>query len=107
MKEIVKYFVILNLCSLVQCYDEQIPSSIMIFALMNEFNIKNPTILYNHSTSPKNHYQRIKFVKELSNLDHTIRHDNTMSDQMNYHTDIILTTNLDDLKLEFDVEMHS
>ena len=100
MKEIVKYFVILNLCSLVQCYDEQIPSSIRIFALMNEFNIKNPTILYNH-TSPKNHYQKIKFVKELSNLDHTIRHDNTMVDQMNYHPDIILTTNLDDLKLEF------
>ena len=101
MKEIAKYFVISYLCSFVQCY-EHLPSSGMIFALMNEFNIKNPTILNNH-TPPMNHYQKIKFVKEFSNLGHIIKHADTMTVHKDYPPDIIFT-NLDDLRLEFSNE---
>ena len=94
MKEIVTYFLIFYHYHFVQSI-EQFAPSIVIFSLMNELNIKSPTIFDDNTIV--NHHQKIKFVKEISKLGHAVSYNDH-----NTHPNIIFT-HLDALpkKLDF------
>ena len=61
-------FIILVSFYFVKSYGDGIPTNV-ILALMEEFNIINPTILHNNISL--NNLQKVKLIKELSNYGHS------------------------------------
>ena len=86
-------FIILVSFYFVKSYGDGIPTNV-ILALMEEFNIINPTILHNNISL--NNLQKVKLIKELSNYGHS-----TSYNVEDNHSIIEFTTHFPNSKWNF------
>ena len=93
-KIVIGYILIFYHYSFAQSNKHIAPSNV-IFSLMNELNIISPTILDNNAIV--NHYQKMKFVKEISKLGNSVSYDNKKTNPN------IIFTHLDDLQKILDI----
>ena len=82
-----RVFVIIS-CFFVKSYESILPSNV-IFALIEELSISNPTILYNYVTV--NHLSKTKLFKEFVNHGKTINYQVAAGNNQYYYSNIIFT----------------